>query len=65
MPRLTFRDGDRDVADHVAILMRDLDTYKLTYDQAVSAMNNLMLRKAIDKHFADFQSEHMRQFSKG
>ena len=62
MPRLTFRDGDRDVVDHVAELLRPIETYKLTYDQAMVAANNQLLQREVSRRMNDALREHMRQF---
>lgn len=39
MAQVEFRDGTREVPDHLADLMIGLDTYKLTYAQATVQAN--------------------------
>lgn len=48
MARVEFRDGPRDVPDHVADLMRGLDTYALTFEQARDLANNKILRDRLN-----------------
>jgi hypothetical protein len=64
MPSLPFRDGDRDVADHVAELLKPIETYRLTYDQAMVAANNRLLQAEVDRRSAELIKEHFRQYFK-
>jgi hypothetical protein len=64
MPRLSFRDGDRDVADHVAELLKPIETYRVTYDQAMVAANNRLLQNEVDRRMANVVKEHFQQFPK-
>lgn len=61
MSEVQFRDGKRDVAAHLAELMKPLDTYKMTYDQAVTEVN----RKLMSDHLGQVQqkliSQHFRK----
>ena len=61
MSEVQFRDGRRDVAPHLADLMKSLETYKLTYDQAVVEVN----RKLMSDHLGQVQqkliSQHFRK----
>jgi|WetSurMetagenome_2_1015567.scaffolds.fasta_scaffold01762_11 hypothetical protein len=64
MREIEFRDGARSVPDHVADMMDQIQTYTLTYDQAVKAMNN----KLLSDRLADVQDrivkEHFRELRK-
>lgn len=57
---LTFRDGTRTVAPYLAVLMGGLDTERLTFDEAITAIN----RGLVDNHatkFADrMVADHFR-----
>lgn len=54
-----FRDGTRDIPSYMADLMAGLETYMLTYDQAVRIINrklaadhaNTAMNKVIREHF--------------
>lgn len=48
MPDLDFRDGKRSVPEHVATLMATLPTYKMTYDEAMKAMNLRLQSSYVD-----------------
>lgn len=59
---LEFRDGVHAVADHVAWLMRNVDTTTMTVDEAIHASEQKMVadhankaqRKLIARHFREF-----------
>ena len=56
-----FRDGTHAVPNHVAQLLRSVDTHTMTKDEAIHASEQQMLRdhlntiqrKMISKHFRD------------
>ena len=64
MPEVAFRDGPRNVVDHVAEMLKTIETHKLTYDQAMAAANNRLLQHEIDRRASDLIREHFRQFNK-
>ena len=39
MAKVEFRTGFREVPDHVAALMRNLETWQMTYEEAVEKSN--------------------------
>lgn len=59
MAEVEFRDGKREIPDHLADLMVGMDTYKLTYAQAENEANQKLARdvlwkfqqQTIDAHF--------------
>lgn len=63
MARVQFRDGARELPEHLAELMAAIDTYKLTYDDAVAEANRKLmsdhldktLRKVVSQHFDDWK----------
>lgn len=61
MAEVQFRDGKRDVAPHLAELMKSIETYKMTYEQAVTEVN----RKLMSDHLGQVQqkliSQHFRR----
>ena len=60
MKRLEFRDGDKDVPDHVAILMKGLRTFEMTYQQARDQAHNNQLRQALEVAQRDIIRQHMK-----
>lgn len=60
MKTLEFRDGERDVPDHVAVLMRGLRTWEMTYDEARNAAHTNQLRQALQVAQRDLIREHFK-----
>lgn len=58
---LQFRDGERDVPGHLARMMSSIETYRLTYEQAVDEANRRQLggyvTHAHEKFLRDSQRE--------
>lgn len=58
---LEFRDGVHAVADHVALLMRNVDTTTMTVEEAIRASEQKLLRdhlngvqrKMVSRHFME------------
>lgn len=58
---IEFRDGEQPVADHVAWLLRNVDTSSMTKEEAIRASEQQMLRdqlntaqrKLISRHFVE------------
>ena len=61
MKTLEFRDGERDVPDHVAVLMRGLRTWEMTYEDARTAAHTNQLRQALEVAQRDLIREHFKQ----
>lgn len=61
MAEVEFRTGKMEIADYLADLMRGIPTHKMTFDQAVEAMNAKMVGdyvgrsvdRMVDRHFAE------------
>lgn len=61
--QIELRDGFREVPDHLGALMAGLDTYKMTYEEAIAAANKRALTDLINgkqdalirKHFEGFR----------
>lgn len=60
MPQVIFRDGVRDVPDHVEQLLRGIDTYKLNFDDAIAAANRKLMNDYLGKTVNKMVSEHFR-----
>lgn len=53
-----FRDGKREIPDYVDDLMSGLRTEKMTYEQAIKAMNHDMEARVIDRHVDSMIQRH-------
>lgn len=60
-PEVEFRDGPRVVPHHVAEILAGLDTYKLTYDEAINLANQGMLRNALGRIQRQTVNDHFRK----
>lgn len=58
MPELRFRDGKRVVPDYISSLMSGLETRKMTYDEAIAAMNRQMLTNHTDRVMGRMLADH-------
>jgi len=55
-----FRDGEKLVPHHVAVLMKGLDTHTMTYDQAIRAANQALMKNRLDQAQRDLVNTHFR-----
>lgn len=53
MAQVEFRTGIREVPDHLAALMRSLETWRMTYEEAVQNSNWKMAADVANKAQAD------------
>jgi len=58
---LEFRDGIEAVPDHVAILLRGVETHTMTKDEAVRASEDQMLRNHLDRAQRRLIAGHFRE----
>ncbi len=61
MQTLEFRDGERDIPDHLALLMKGIKTYQMTYEQAVKEMEQNQLHQKLIVAQRDLMRQHFRQ----
>lgn len=61
MAELSFRDGKREVADYIAALMAGIKTNRLTYDEALAAMNRKMLGDHIERSVDRILDRHFQE----
>ena len=64
MAELEFRDGKRIVPDYMETLMVGLPLHKLTYSQAVAAMNAQQTQGIIDRAFDKVIDRHFEEHRK-
>lgn len=60
MPKLEFRDGEREVPDYLADMMVGIETYKLTVDEAIREANRQAENRHLQKAFDDVIAQHIR-----
>jgi hypothetical protein len=58
MAEVEFRTGKRVIPDYMAELMAGIQTHKMTYDQAVAAMNKKLESNVIDRASDQIINEH-------
>jgi len=56
-----FRTGPREIPDYLADMMADLDTYRMTYEEAVKAANDNLVKRRIKSFADDLLVEHLRK----
>lgn len=61
---LPFKDGVRDVPEHIAVLLKQylIPTHEMTYDKAIERMNWHNANKAVNDQFDQIRSGHLREF---
>ena len=65
MGELEFRDGKRNVPDYMEDLMAGLPLHKLTYAQAIGAMNAQQVQNVIDRNIEKIVDRHMEDIRRG
>lgn len=60
MKTVEFRDGEKDVPDHVAILMKGMRTWEMTYEQAREQAHTNQLRQALEVAQRDIIRQHFK-----
>lgn len=60
MAEVEFRDGPRNVPDHLASLMITFDTHRMTYDQAVIAANNKLVADQLNQTQVQIIRDHFK-----
>ena len=60
MKTLEFRDGERDLPDHLAVLMKGMRTWEMTFSEAKDRMHNNQLRQALETAQRDLINQHFK-----
>ena len=58
---LEFRDGKRWVPFYLANEMADLETYRMTYDEAIKAANSGMVQRHVDNKLDSVIDAHFKR----
>ena len=61
MAVVEFRTGEEEIADHLAEMMVGLDTFKMTYEEAIEAMNERMLQRHVQRQYDAIITGHFRR----
>lgn len=64
MVTIEFRDGRRDVPEHVAVLLSTIETYTLTFEQAMEKANKSLMTDYITKVQARTVADHLNRFGR-
>lgn len=65
MAEVKFREGKRIVPDYMALLMRGIPTHKLTYEEAIAAMNRKMETDLLDHSVDRIIARHFAENGRG
>lgn len=60
MAKVEFRDGIQDVPEHVAAILKGIETYQLTYDEAIAQANARMINNHVDRAFSAVRTSHFQ-----
>jgi len=58
-----FRDGSREIPDHLADLMKSFETYKITFEEARTLADARLVSDLLNKKQAEIISAHFRGHS--
>lgn len=58
--RLPFREGEREVPDHIGTWMTGIDTARMTFEEALVEMNKKMERDYINRAMGKTIQAHFR-----
>lgn len=58
MITIEFRDGERDIPGHLAIMMRGLRTWEMTFEEAKAKAQMQMTRQLLDSAQRDMIRKH-------
>lgn len=56
-----FRDGTRLVPEYLALIMNQIETHTMTYEEAITAANRQMEANHLNEAGADFVAAHFRK----
>ena len=58
---LEFRDGKRSVAPHVYDLLANIETYRLSYEEAMNKANQNLFSTHVESKHAKFVAQHFKE----
>lgn len=60
---LEFRDGKRVVPEYLVAILSGLETFRMTYDEAIAEANKVMERNHIAAAMSNVRTEHLRNLT--
>lgn len=60
MKTIEFRDGEHDVPDHVAVMLAGMETWTMTYEQAIRASENKLLSDRLNEAQRSLVANHLK-----
>lgn len=60
MTRIEFRDGEREVPDHIAVLMKGIETHTMTYEQAVHVSEHKLVKDHLNSTMQEMVTSHLK-----
>jgi len=63
MAIVEFRTGEQDIPEHLAEMMRGIETFKLTVEEAIDAANKKMLSDHIRRQYDAVISDHFKRLT--
>lgn len=61
MARIELRTGWREVPDHIADMLADVETYRLTYEEAINVVNSKMLASHMEPARQRLLAQHFKE----
>jgi hypothetical protein len=58
---VVFRDGPREIPDHLADLMAGLETFRMTFDEAVNAANRRLVSDRLERARRELIRDHFKE----
>lgn len=63
--QIEFRDGPREVLDHLAVHMKNMETFRMTYPEAVDAVNKKLQSDFISAAGDRVVTDHFARMRRG
>ena len=60
---LEFRDGKRVVPEYLVAILSGLETFRMTYDEAIAEANKVMERNHVAAAMSNVRTEHLRNLT--
>ena len=64
MAEVEFRDGKKDIPDHLAEMMKGLPTHQMTLAEATNAANNSLVGERFNRARQNLITEHFKNFGR-
>lgn len=61
MARLRFRDGEREIPDHLLLPMKKMNVRTMTFDQALDAVNRAQMTDLLNAKQKSIIADHFKR----